>query len=157
MHALAENLGLDFPDLFLNAIDHSFPVTSSIQESLAEHSPGMRQLLLSDSAFCRCIIEITDAAIDEGVRQMHKGDHLAAHQRILMAGKLRALNDVPEEEVPMLTTWLRMREGENVRASGLGNTKSKIRAYLAKTTQADVQAATKERLNNILQSYVNPP
>ena len=154
---IAEAVGLDHPKLFLGAIDGSYPIMSSIQDVLAQHPPAMRQRLLADGGFCKCVMEITDAAIDGGVQRLHNGDHIAAYQRILVTGMLRVLNDVPEEELSVIVRWLRMREGESVRATGLGNTKSKIRAYLSRVGQAAVQDAAKERLNNIVHSYVSPP
>lgn len=154
---IAEVVGLDNADLFLSAIDSSYPIISSIRGILAQQPFAMRQLFLADRAFCKCVMEITDAAIDRGVQQLHKGDHLAACQRILVAGKLRVLNDVPEEDLVELLRWQRMREGDGVRATGLGNTKSKIRAYLSRVGQAAVQDAARERLNNIVKSYINPP
>ena len=154
---IAELVVLDNPTLFLNAIDSSYPIISLVQRVLAQQPLAMRQRLLADCAFCNCVIEITDAAVDRGVQQLHNGDHLAAHQRILVAGKLRVLNGVPEAELPLLGRWLRMREGNGVRETGLGNTQSKIRAYLSWVGQAAVQDAASDRLNNIIRSYVNPP
>ena len=154
---IAEHVGLNHPTLFLSAIDGSYPIVSLIGKILEQQPLAMRQRLLADRAFCKCIIEITDAAVDRGVQQLHNGDHFAVHQRILVAGKLRVLNDVPAAELPLLGTWLRMREGDGVRETGLENTQRRIRAYLLRIAKAAVQEAASGRLNNIIHSYVNPP